>query len=58
MATQLPIHESFAIFLGITGSEWLIGGNTDLARALLIALGAACLILLARRLRRKRERLR
>jgi len=56
MAIEIPIHESFAVFLGVTGSEWLIGGNTNLARALLIALATACVIVLARHFLSKRKR--
>lgn len=51
MSGDLPLHESLAVFLGVTGGQWLIEGDADPLKALLLALAAGVGIHLARCLR-------
>jgi lipopolysaccharide export LptBFGC system permease protein LptF len=48
---DLPFHESLAVFLGVTGTQWLIEGDADPFIALLLALAVGVAIGLARYLR-------
>jgi len=48
---DLPFHESLAVFLGITGAQWLIEGDAEPFDALLLALAVGVAIHVARHLR-------
>lgn len=52
---DLPISESLAVFLGISGFQWLTEGRASVHESLLPALAAGALIYLARRLRERRR---
>lgn len=50
---NLPISETLAVFLGVSGFEWLSEGQAGLINAILTALAGGFLIYLVRRYRRK-----
>lgn len=51
MLDDLPVQESLAVFLAVTGGQWLIEGNADPLKALLLALAVGIAIHLAKQLR-------
>lgn len=52
---QLPISESLAVFLGVTGCEWLIEGSAEPVNALAMALAAGVTIHVVRCRRRRKD---
>lgn len=52
MTGELPISQSVAVFLGVSGFDWLKDGRADPLFALLVALAAGISIFLYRKLKR------
>lgn len=52
---DLPLGESFGVFVGIAGFDWLTEGRAEPLPAVLIAVGAGAMIYLARLILKKRK---
>jgi len=47
-ADNLPFSESFGVFVGVAGFDWLADGNAEPLKAVVSAV-AACVVLIAAR---------
>ena len=48
-ADNLPISESFGVFVGVAGFDWLTDGQAEPLKAALAAIATGAVILIARR---------
>ena len=53
---DLPVSESLAVFLGVTGFQWLTEGRAGLLLPLSLAAASGIAILAIRRYRMRRKR--
>lgn len=53
---DLPISESFGVFVGIAGVDWLADGHAEPLKALAIALAAGTAIFVAREVMKRRRK--
>ena len=55
-ADNLPINESFGVFVGVSGYDWLTEGQAEPLKAVSVALAAGAVLVIARYwLRRRRK---
>jgi len=54
-ADNLPLSESFGVFVGVAGFDWLADGNAEPLTAALAALSAGAVLLVARHWLRKKQ---
>lgn len=55
-ADNLPINESFGVFVGVSGYDWLTEGQAEPLKAISVALAAGAVLVIARYwLRRRRK---
>jgi len=55
-ADNLPINESLGVFVGVAGMDWLVDGQAELMRAMLVAIAAGGVIFVVRHWRGKRRK--
>lgn len=55
-AGNLPVSETLAVFLGLTGYDWLTEGNAEPLTAMLTASIAGIAIFVLRRRRQSRDK--
>ena len=55
-ADNLPVSESLAVFVGVTGFDWLAEGQAEPLKAVVAAVAAGAVIMLARRWMKNRRR--
>lgn len=55
-ADNLPLSETFGVFVGVAGLDWLTDGHAEPANAALVALAAGAVLLVARRWIRNRRK--
>lgn len=48
-ADNLPVNESFGVFVGVAGMDWLADGYAEPAKAVVVAVAAGAVIFVARR---------
>ena len=48
-ADNLPLSESFGVFVGVAGFDWLTDGQAEPLKAALAAIATGAVILIARR---------
>lgn len=53
---DIPVSESLAVFLGVTGFQWLTEGRAGLLLPFFLAALSGCIILAIRRHRKRRDR--
>lgn len=55
-ADDLPLSESFGVFVGVAGLDWLTDGQAEPLKAIAIAVAAGVVIMAARHWRRLRRK--
>lgn len=55
-ADNLPLNESFGVFVGVAGMDWLADGYAEPVKAAVVAVAAGAVIFAARRWLRKPPR--
>ena len=55
-ADDLPLSESFGVFVGVAGLDWLTDGQAEPLKAIAIAFAAGVVIMAARHWRRSRRK--
>lgn len=55
-ADNLPVSESVAVFVGVTGFDWLAEGQAEPLKAVVAAVAAGAAIMLARHCLKNRHR--
>ncbi len=55
-ADNLPVSESVAVFVGVTGFDWLAEGQAEPLKAVVAAVAAGAVLMLARHLLKSRHR--
>jgi hypothetical protein len=56
IADDLPLSESFGVFVGVAGLDWLTDGQAEPLKAIAIALAAGLVIMAARHWRRRQRK--
>lgn len=55
-ADNLPVSESFGVFVGVAGFDWLTDGQAEPLKAAVAAVAAGVIILAARRWQKNRRK--
>jgi hypothetical protein len=55
-ADNLPISESFGVFVGVTGFDWLTEGQAEPLKAVIAAIAAGTIIAVSRQILKKRSK--
>lgn len=55
IADDLPLSESFGVFVGVAGLDWLADGQAELLKAIALALATGVIILAIRQWRKRRR---
>ncbi|PKO90926.1 MAG: hypothetical protein CVU16_08815 [Betaproteobacteria bacterium HGW-Betaproteobacteria-10] len=55
-ADNLPLSESFGVFVGVAGFDWLTDGQAEPLKAALAAVAAGAVIVAARHWRKKHRK--
>jgi hypothetical protein len=55
-ADNLPISESFGVFVGVTGFDWLTEGQAEPLKAVIAAIAAGTIIVVSRQILKKRSK--
>lgn len=55
-ADNLPLNESFGVFVGVAGFDWLTDGQAEPLKAVAAAIATGAVILATRRWLRKRRK--
>lgn len=57
LGSDLPISESFGVFVGVAGFDWLADGHAEPLKALVAAVAAGTVIFVGREwMKRRRKR--
>lgn len=56
IADDLPLSESFGVFVGVAGLDWLADGQAELLKAIALALATGVIILAIRQWRKRRPK--
>ena len=55
-ADNLPLSESFGVFVGVAGFDWLADGNAEPLKAVVAAVAPGAILLAARHWLKKRRK--
>jgi hypothetical protein len=55
-ADNLPLNETFGVFVGVAGLDWLADGHAEPVNAALVALAAGAVLLAGRRWLKNRRK--